>query len=282
MEATIDTIQTVFVEFKGSRRGCFRYVPESENDRLERGDQVIVEAEEGGKDNGFVTFVCPNRERAAQTEQRVIRKFTPSDYAHLIDNQEKEEEAWQICQERIEAHNLDMKLTDVEFKFDRKRIMFYYTADERVDFRQLVRDLAAVYRTRIEMRQIGVRDEAKRHDGIGVCGNRICCSSFIDEFEPVNTQLAKEQGLPLNPSKLTGVCGKLKCCLRYEHEYYEEKIGQFPDVGQQMELSEGSARVTSVDIFNDIVHFWLLDRAEMIQKPLSAIHQQSNSPKEAN
>lgn len=279
MEAITDTIQTVFVEFKGSRRERFRYRPEEES-LLERGDQVIVETEDGGKDHGIVTHICPECEYTAGNDRHVIRKFSPADYAHLIDNQEKEEEGWRICQERVEALHLDMKLTDVEFRFDRKRITFYYTADERVDFRQLVRDLAAVYRTRIEMRQIGVRDEAKRHDGIGVCGNRICCSSFIDDFKPVNTQLAKEQGLPLNPSKLTGLCGKLKCCLRYEHQYYEEKRGQFPDVGAVIHLPEGAAKVTSVDIFNDIVYFWLLDKTEMIEKPLAEVNSQT-PPKEA-
>lgn len=280
MEAIIDSIQTVFVEFKGSRREQFRYQPDDEAELLERGEQVIVETEDGGADHGIVTHICPECEYAAGTDRLILRRFTPADYAHLIDNQEKEEEGWRICQERIVALNLDMKLTDVEFRFDRKRITFYYTADERIDFRQLVRDLAAVYRTRIEMRQIGVRDEAKRHDGIGVCGNRICCSSFINSFEPVNTQLAKEQGLPLNPSKLTGLCGKLKCCLRYEHEYYEEKMDQFPDVGDVISLPEGMAKVTSVDIFNDIVYFWLLDKTEMIEKPLAEVNSQ-NPPKEA-
>jgi len=280
METITDTIQTVFVEFKGSRRERFRNRPEDEEDLLERGDQVIVETEDGGKDHGVVTHICPECEHAAGHDRFVVRKFSPADYAHLIDNQEKEEEGWRICQERVDALNLEMKLTDVEFRFDRKRITFYYTADERVDFRQLVRDLAAVYRTRIEMRQIGVRDEAKRHGGIGVCGNRICCSSFMDDFEPVNTQLAKEQGLPLNPSKLTGLCGKLKCCLRYEHEYYEEKRDQFPAVGAVIKLPEGAAKVTSVDIFNDIVYFWLLDKTEMIEKPLAEVNPQP-PPKEA-
>ncbi len=277
METSIDTVQTVFIEFKGSRRECFRFRPSEESPRLERGEQVIVETEDGGEDNGVVHFACPEFERDVCPERWVLRRLTPSDYAHLIDNQEKEEEAWGICQQRIESNGLDMKLTDIEFRFDRKRITFYYTADERVDFRQLVRDLAAVYRTRIEMRQIGVRDEAKRHDGIGVCGNRLCCASFMEGFEPVNTQLAKEQGLPLNPSKLTGICGKLKCCLRYEHEYYEEKMGEFPSVGEEMHLPEGHARVTSVDIFNDIVHFWLIDRSEMTEKLLSELNTQDNT-----
>ena len=276
MESATDTYKIVFVEFKGTRRRAFKYDPGEHDDKLQRGDQVIVETDESGEDNAVVSHLCERCPYEEEPELQILRKMSPADYAHLIDNQEKEEEAWDICQERIEAHGLDMKLTDIEFQFDRKKVTFYYTADERVDFRQLVRDLASVYRTRIEMRQIGVRDEAKRHDGIGVCGQRICCSSFMRSFEPVNTQLAKDQGLPLNPSKLTGLCGKLKCCLRYEYKYYEDKVDNFPNVGDTMELQEGRGRVTSIDIFNDVVHFWLLDNAEMIEKSLADLYQPSN------
>jgi len=274
MDIATDITQTVFVEFQGSRRGCYYFTPGEDEEAIERGAQVIVETDEGGEDSGIVTHVCHqenNRMGPDKPDKKVLRKLSPADYAHLIDNQEKEDEAWEICQERIDSLGLDMKLTDIEFQFDRKKVTFYYTADERVDFRQLVRDLAAIYRTRIEMRQIGVRDEAKRHDGIGVCGHRLCCSSFMKDFEPVNTQLAKEQGLPLNPSKLTGLCGKLKCCLRYEYSYYEEKMGNFPDVGEMFDLPEGKARVNHIDIFNDIVHFWLVDRAEILEKPLAEL-----------
>jgi len=280
MESATDTSKIVFVEFKGNRRGGYIYDPSSTDNELERGDHVVVETDEGGEDSGIVSHICEHCPYQEEPQLKLIRKMGPADYAHLIDNQEKEEEAWGICQERIDAHGLDMKLTDIEFQFDRKKVTFYYTADERVDFRQLVRDLASVYRTRIEMRQIGVRDEAKRHDGIGVCGQRICCSSFMDSFQPVNTQLAKDQGLPLNPSKLTGLCGKLKCCLRYEYNYYEDKVDNFPDVGQTMELPEGKARVTSIDIFNDVVHFWLLDNAEMVEKSLGELYTSSNGQDE--
>ncbi|MBS1271093.1 MAG: hypothetical protein MAGBODY4_00222 [Candidatus Marinimicrobia bacterium] len=281
MDIATDTTQTVFVEFQGSRRGSYSYTPSEGKEPIERGDQVVVETDEGGEDSGIVTHECPHCENGVDPDTKVIRKLSPADYAHLIDNQEKEDEAWDVCQERIDELGLDMKLTDIEFQFDRKKVTFYYTADERVDFRQLVRDLAAIYRTRIEMRQIGVRDEAKRHDGMGVCGHRICCSSFMDDFEPVNTQLAKEQGLPLNPSKLTGLCGKLKCCLRYEYSYYEEKMGDFPDVGEVFDLPEGRARVNHLDIFNDIVHFWLVDRAEILEKPLSELDDHSKTQSEA-
>ncbi|MCF7805681.1 MAG: stage 0 sporulation protein [Candidatus Marinimicrobia bacterium] len=275
--ATDTAQQTVFVEFKGNRRGSYLYTPGENKEPIERGDQIIVETDEHGEDSGIVTHICPKCDHNVVPDKKVLRKLSPADYAHLIDNQEKEEEAWEVCQERIEALDLDMKLTDIEFQFDRKKVTFYYTADERVDFRQLVRDLAAIYRTRIEMRQIGVRDEAKRHDGVGVCGNRICCSSFMEGFEPVNTQLAKDQGLPLNPSKLTGMCGKLKCCLRYEYSYYEEKMDDFPEQGEIFDLPEGKGRVNHIDIFNDIVHFWLTERAEMVEKPLSELNNQSKT-----
>lgn len=276
MQIDTDTSQIIFVEFKGSRRGKYMFEPSPEDEPIQRGEQVIISTREDGEENGVVTHVCPDCPNGGKPDYAEVRRLTPADYAHLIDNQEKEEEAWKVCQDRIDALHLDMKLTDIEFKFDRKKVTFYYTADQRVDFRQLVRDLAAVYRTRIEMRQIGVRDEAKRHGGVGVCGKRICCSAFIDDFEPVNTNLAKEQGLPLNPSKLTGLCGKLKCCLRFEHEYYEEKMEHFPDVGDMVHLPEGSAKVTSVDIFNDFVNFWVMDKAEMIEKPLSEVNRYRN------
>ncbi len=276
MEAGNGTNQIIFVEFKGSRRGKYIFKPDEDSAPIQRGDQVIITTPAEGEENGIVTHVCPDCPNGGSPEFAEVRRLSPADYAHLIDNQEKEDEAWKVCQERIDAHHLDMKLTDIEFKFDRKKVTFYYTADERVDFRQLVRDLAAVYRTRIEMRQIGVRDEAKRHDGIGICGKRICCSSFIDDFEPVNTNLAKEQGLPLNPSKLTGLCSKLKCCLRFEHDYYEEKMEHFPEIGDMISLPEGTAKVTSVDIFNDFVNFWVMDKAEMVEKPLSEVNEYRN------
>lgn len=271
MEAILDNRQIVFVEFQGARRGKFIYDSEEEDTEIQRGEQVIVETPDGGEDVGLVTHICETCLEEQSDALEVLRKLGPADYAHLIDNQEKEEEAWNVCEERVEALGLEMKLTDVEFQFDRKKVTFYYTADHRVDFRQLVRDLAAVYRTRIEMRQIGARDEAKRYDGMGLCGNRICCSAFIEDFDPVNTQLAKDQGLPMNPSKLTGLCGKLKCCLRYEHNYYEENLDRFPKVGETIKLPEGEVRVTAIDIFNDIVHLWAPNQAEMMEKPLAEI-----------
>ena len=282
METTVDRRQIVFVEFKGSRRGKFIYDPVEDEELIQRGEQVIVETADDGEDVGTVTHVCHDCENVTPETLEVIRKLTPADFAHLIDNQEKEDEAWGVCEERVEALGLEMKLTDIEFQFDRKKVTFYYTADHRVDFRQLVRDLAAVYRTRIEMRQIGARDEAKRYDGMGLCGHRICCSSFIDDFDPVNTQLAKDQGLPMNPSKLTGLCGKLKCCLRYEHKYYQENLDRFPKVGDAIKLPEGEVRVTAIDIFNDIVHLWAPNQAEMMEKPLSEIDRYLKSNESSN
>ena len=152
--------------------------------------------------------------------KKVIRVATPEDLKHVEDNWAKEQQAFTICQQKIAAHKLEMKLVDVEYTFDNNKILFYFTADGRVDFRELVKDLASVFRTRIELRQIGVRDEAKMLGGLGICGKPFCCATFLGEFQPVSIKMAKEQGLSLNPTKISGTCGRLMCCLKYEQEAY--------------------------------------------------------------
>lgn len=192
------------------------------NLQLESHDKVIVETARGLE---FGEVVVGPKEVAesemGDTIRSVIRKAKDKDFERIGRNQEEERKAYEICLQKIEEHNLPMKLVDVEYNFDGSKIIFYFTADGRVDFRQLVKDLAAIFRTRIELRQIGVRDEAKMLGGIGCCGRILCCTSFLGDFEPVSIRMAKDQNLSLNPSKISGVCGRLMCCLRFESNCYE-------------------------------------------------------------
>lgn len=188
---------------------------------LESGDKVIVETVRGLE---FGEVVVGPKEVAesemGESIRSVLRKATDKDFELIAKNREDERKAYEICLQKIEEHNLPMKLVDVEYNFDVSKIIFYFTADGRVDFRQLVKDLAAIFRTRIELRQIGVRDEAKMLGGIGCCGRVLCCTSFLGDFDPVSIRMAKEQNLSLNPSKISGVCGRLMCCLRFESNCY--------------------------------------------------------------
>ena len=183
----------------------------------------------------------------------ISRKATEDDITHFNENRSMEEEAFKTCRQKIDSHDLIMKLVDVEYQFDRNKITFYFTSDKRVDFRSLVKDLAAKFRTRIELRQIGVRDEARRVGGFGMCGHKLCCTKFIEEFAPISTQFAKDQNLSMNPSKLSGVCGRLMCCLAFEKEMYCEFMTKFPARGFAVETSKGKAIVEKVNIFKDLV-----------------------------
>lgn len=206
----------VGVRFK--RAGKVYYFDPADN-ALQKGDQVIVETARGLE---FGEVVSPVREIAVEEIitplKTVIRKATPADEVQLTENKQKEVEAFSIGAERIVANGLQMKLVDIEHTFDGSKIIFYFTADGRVDFRELVKDLASIFRTRIELRQIGVRDEAKMLGGLGTCGRALCCSTFLGDFAPVSIKMAKEQNLSLNPGKISGLCGRLMCCLRYESE----------------------------------------------------------------
>ena len=178
---------------------------------------------------------------------------TEEDKQHAADNDKKEVEAFNICLQKIKAHNLSMKLIDVEYTFDNNKVLFYFTADGRVDFRELVKDLASVFKTRIELRQIGVRDESKMMGGIGVCGRVLCCKAFLGEFQPVSIKMAKEQGLSLNPTKISGTCGRLMCCLKYEQDAYEEALGRVPKVGAIVSTPEGQGVVVEVSLLREII-----------------------------
>lgn len=212
--------------------------------KLKKGDKVIVETARG-VECGEVTI--ENREIAEEELvsplKPVIRAATEQDLKVVEENKEKELKAYAICEEKIANHGLDMKLVDVEYTFDNNKILFYFTADGRVDFRELVKDLAAVFRTRIELRQIGVRDESKMLGGFGICGRPFCCHTFLGEFQPVSIKMAKEQGLSLNPVKISGTCGRLMCCLKYEQDTYEHLLRHTPKVGAIVETSEGRGTV---------------------------------------
>lgn len=183
----------------------------------------------------------------------VIRKATKEDIKKREKNKEKEKEAFKICEEKIKKHNIEMKLTDVEYTFDNSKVLFYFTADGRVDFRELVKDLASTFKTRIELRQIGVRDEAKMLGGIGVCGKTFCCNGFLGEFQPVTIKMAKDQGLSLSPTKISGTCGRLMCCLKYEEEAYLDLIKRTPKLGAIVKTDLGKGTVVDVNLIQGII-----------------------------
>ena len=189
-----------------------------------------------------------------QPLKSVIRVATPKDDAREENNRKKEKEAFQICLKKIREHNLDMKLIEAEYTFDNNKVLFYFTADGRIDFRELVKDLAAVFKTRIELRQIGVRDETKILGGIGICGRPLCCHTFLSEFAPVSIKMAKEQNLSLNPTKISGVCGRLMCCLKNEQETYEYLNKKLPAVGDYVTTPDGlKGEVSSVNVLRQLV-----------------------------
>jgi len=218
---------------------------------LTQGVPVIVETMRG-IEYGFVAFEAreiPDEElQELEVIRRVLRIATPADNLQEEGNRKREEEARIICLEKIKAHGLDMHLVDEELTFDLSKITFYYTADGRVDFRELVKDLAATFRMRIELRQIGVRDEAKMLNGIGICGRTLCCATFLDGFQPVSIKTAKDQGLSLNPAKISGICGKLMCCLKYEEETYTHLNQGMPGVGDLVRTPDGDGEVMFINV----------------------------------
>ena len=220
------------------------------NIKFKAGDRVIVETVRG-TECGEVAI--PNRmvedDQLKSPLKSVIRLATQKDLEQIEENKKKEADAFKLCEEKIAKHGLKMKLVETEYTFDGNKILFYFTADGRVDFRELVKDLASVFRTRIELRQIGVRDEAKMLGGLGICGRPFCCSSFLGEFQPVSIKMAKEQGLSLNPSKISGTCGRLMCCLKYEQDVYDELLDAIPPEGSIVLTPEGKGVVTELDIF---------------------------------
>ena len=222
---------------------------------IETGTHVIVETARGIE---FGTVMIPPREMeedgVVQPLKPVIRIATEADEMTEQKNKEKEKEAFQICLEKIAKHKLEMKLVEAEYTFDNNKLLFYFTADGRIDFRELVKDLASVFRTRIELRQIGVRDETKILGGIGICGRPLCCSTYLSEFIPVSIKMAKEQNLSLNPTKISGVCGRLMCCLKNEEETYEYLNSRLPNVGDYVTTIEGlKGEVQSVSVLRQLV-----------------------------
>lgn len=218
------------------------------------GDFVIVETARGLEYGQVITGVRQvDDDLIASPLKQVVRVATPQDARHAADNEAFEKDAFKICQRKIEEHKLDMKLVGVEETFDNTKILFYFTANGRVDFRSLVKDLASVFHTRIELRQIGVRDEAKMLGGLGPCGRPICCGSFLGDFQPVSIKMAKEQNLSLNPTKISGVCGRLMCCLKFEEDHYEATRKKMPKLGKEAETPEGVGTVTDLNILKETV-----------------------------
>ncbi len=222
--------------------------------KLNTGDKVIVETARG-VECGEV--VIPNRmvedDRVVQPLKAIMRKVTDTDLKTLEENKKKEQEIMKVFIKKIEEHKLNMKAIDVEYTFDGSKILFYFTAESRVDFREIVKDLASIYRTRIELRQIGVRDEAKMLGGLGICGRPFCCSSFLGEFQPVSIKMAKEQSLSLNPTKISGTCGRLMCCLKYEQDCYEELLKITPKIDAYVETAEGKGVVVETNILTGVI-----------------------------
>lgn len=197
--------------------------------------------------------------------KKVIRVADEKDRIIVQENNEAAKEAFEICLKKVEEHGLEMKLVDVEYTFDRNKVIFYFTADGRVDFRELVKDLAAIFKTRIELRQIGVRDEAKMLGGIGPCGRMLCCSTFLGDFEPVSIKMAKDQNLSLNPTKISGLCGRLMCCLKYENDEYETAKEQLPDIGEMIDTPNGKGKVVGLNILERILQVELVDRDRVVE-----------------
>lgn len=227
---------------------------------VKKGENVIVETSQGEE---IAEVVVPNRmieeEKIVTPLKKVLRLASQKDLKHAEECRKKEKEAFVLCNKKIKEHKLDMTLTDVEYKFDNSKILFYFTADGRIDFRDLVKDLAAIYKTRIELRQIGVRDEVKRIGGNGVCGRELCCCSFLSDFEAVSIKMAKEQNISLNPSKISGNCGRLMCCLKYESDVYEEKLKRLPNVGAIVKTEDGEGEVDNIETLKEVVRVKIKD-----------------------
>jgi len=244
-------IDLLEVEFKGNRKTIYSNPQEIQ---LSIGDHVIVHAEKG-KDMGEIANL--GRLVALKSidyePKSIVRKASEDECKELENIREEEDQAAIICKQKVAKLELAMKIVDVEMQFDRSKMTFFFTSDGRVDFRELVKQLASRFKTRIELRQIGVRDEARRVNGCGKCGRTLCCSSHIKEFEPITTQYAKDQNLPLNPGKLSGVCGRLMCCLSYEREYYQDTLKKFPTLDTFVRTPAFEGTIIKIDVFNQLL-----------------------------
>lgn len=242
--------------------------------QIEKNDYVIVETARGVE---YGKIVVPIREVGEDDVvlplKQVVRPADEQDRFQVEENTRDSRKAFDLATEKIVEHQLDMKLVDVEYTFDRNKIIFYFTAEGRVDFRELVKDLAAVFRTRIELRQIGVRDEAKMLGGIGPCGRMLCCSTFLGDFEPVSIKMAKDQNLSLNPTKISGLCGRLMCCLKYENDEYEEVRGKMPDIGYTVNTPDGKGKVVGLNILERMLQIELFEHKRVLDYTLDEILQ---------
>jgi len=247
------------------------YFFDSNGETVEKGKFVIVETAMG-KEYGEVAIAnrsIPESSVVAPLK-KIIRIATEKDRKQNEENKLKQKEAFNICLEKIKEHNLDMELVDVEYKFDRSKLLFFFIAEGRIDFRDLVKDLAAIFKTRIELRQIGVRDQIRRLGGNGVCGRELCCCSFLGNFETVSIKMAKEQNVSLNPSKISGSCGRLMCCLKYEQEVYEEKIAKLPKIGAIVKTEDGQGEVCGVETLKERIKVKFKDGEESFFKRYDA------------
>jgi len=254
---------------------------------LKKKDKVIVETARG-IEYGTVVIAPTEMEedKIVLPLKEVIRIATEEDEKQVLSNQQKEKEAYKICHEKIKKHKIDMKLVEVEYTFDNSKILFYFTAEGRVDFRELVKDLASVFKTRIELRQIGIRDEAKMLGGIGICGRQLCCNTFLDEFQPVSIKMVKEQSLSLNPTKISGICSRLMCCLKYEHEAYKDLLAKTPNVGSHVKTDEGRGEIISISLLKEKIKVKLFknDDIELKEYNLSDVEviERSKKPNTKN
>lgn len=238
-------IKIVGVRFKSAGK---IYYFDPVNLEIEKNQDVVVETARGLE---YGTVVVGPKEidenELVSPLKPIIRIATPEDTKTYLENKEKAKETFELCQKKIKEHDLTMFLIDCEYTFDRNKLIFYFTAEGRIDFRELVKDLAAIFKTRIELRQIGVRDEAKSIGGLGPCGRSLCCSSWLGDFQPVSIKMAKDQSLSLNPTKISGICGRLFCCLKYEHDIYAEAIDVMPVVGSIVKVEEGKGKVIEIN-----------------------------------
>ena len=257
-------IEVVGIRFKSVGK---IYYFDGDKMKFDKNEHVIVETSRGIE---YGTVVIPSKfvtdDEIVPPLKKVIRKATKEDDIQIEKNAEKEKEAMKICAEKVAEHKLQMKLVDVEYTFDNNKILFYFTADGRIDFRDLVRDLASVFKTRIELRQIGIRDEAKMIGGLGICGRPFCCSLYLGEFAPVSIKMAKEQNLSLNPTKISGTCGRLMCCLKNEQAAYEDVLKRAPNVGSLVKTPSGNGTVTNVSLLKEIVSVSIESDSEKIIK----------------
>ncbi len=262
-------VNVVGIRFK--RAGKIYYFDPGEIE-LQSGDKAVVETARGVEMGDVVIGPRPVADdQVVQPLKMVIRKANERDLAQYNENKTKEKEAFQVGLQKIISHDLDMKLVEVEYTFDGSKIIFYFTADGRVDFRELVKDLASVFRTRIELRQIGVRDEAKMLGGLGCCGRPVCCNTFLGDFVPVSIKMAKEQNLSLNPTKISGICGRLLCCLKYESEGYGMEGLDVPELGSMVMTTEGEGKVTQISTNKGFAKVRLTESNKVLEFPLDEI-----------